>query len=228
MEPATLKVYRLTDGEAFPEVGRDTQLRALMDRIASGDAETVDRLLADDPALPRAALEAGATRTDAPANFLKEIAHYVYAGDTALHVAAAAHRPAMVRELIRRGAEVAAKNRRGATPLHYAADGGPGRSAWNPAAQAETIACLIDAGADPNAVADGGVTALHRAVRNRCAAAVEALLAGGADPLRANGNGSTPAMLARQATGRSGSGSPEAKAQQAEIVAFLQRSTVKR
>src|SRR4051812_37100934 len=151
-------------------MGQDTQLRALMDKIVSGDAEAVERLLAADPALPRSALEAGATRADAAANFLTDIAHYVYAGDTALHVAAAAHRPAIVRDLVRRGADVAAKNRRGATPLHYAADGGPGRSGWDPRAQAETIACLVDAGADPNAVADGGVTPLHRAVRNRCAA----------------------------------------------------------
>lgn len=205
-------------------MGRDTQLRALMDSIAFGDADVVDRLLSADPALPRYALEAGASRANAPAHFITEIAHYVYTGDTALHVAAAAHRPEMVSDLIRRGALVTARNRRGATPLHYAADGGPGRSAWNPAAQAETIACLIHAGADPNSVADGGVTPLHRAVRNRCAAAVEALLACGADPLRVNGNGSTPAILAAQATGRSGSGSPEAKAQQAEIIALLERS----
>jgi hypothetical protein len=209
-------------------MGQDRQLRALLEKIACGDAEAVDTLLAADPALPRYALEAGATRADAAANFLTEIAHYVYAGDTALHVAAAAHRPAIVRDLIRRGADVKAKNRRGATPLHYAADGGPGRSEWNPAAQAETISCLVDAGADPNGVADGNVTPLHRAVRNRCAAAVEALLACGADPLRANGNGSTPAMLARQTTGRSGSGSPEAKAQQAEIIALVERSVAAR
>jgi ankyrin repeat protein len=205
-------------------VDRDRQLRAQMEKIASGDADVVDRLLSADPALPRYALEAGATRADASANFITEIAHYVYTGDTALHVAAAAHRPEMVSDLVRRGALVTTRNRRGATPLHYAADGGPGHSAWNPAAQAETIACLIDAGADANSVADGGVTPLHRAVRNRCAAAVEALLAGGADPLRANGNGSTPATLALQTTGRSGSGSPEAKVQQAEIIALLERS----
>jgi hypothetical protein len=46
-----------------------------MDKIASGDADVVDRLLSADPALPRCALEAGATRADAPANFITEIAH---------------------------------------------------------------------------------------------------------------------------------------------------------
>ena len=52
----------------------------------------------------------------------------------------------------------------------------------NPAAQAPPSTCLIRAGADPNASDKSGVTPLHRAVRTRCAAAVEALLAGGAEP----------------------------------------------
>jgi hypothetical protein len=70
----------------------------------------------------------------------------------------------------------------------------------------------------------GGVTPLHRAVRNRCAAAVKALLDGGADPRRKNGNGSTPAQLAKLTTGRGGTGASEAKAQQAEIVQMLAAS----
>jgi ankyrin repeat protein len=84
-----------------------------------------------------------------------------------------------------------------------------------------TIACLIEAGADPNAVDKSGVTPLHRAVRTRCAAAVRVLLAGGADARRANKRGSTPMLLASQNTGRGGSGSPEAKAQQQEILRLL-------
>jgi hypothetical protein len=67
----------------------------------------------------------------------------------------------------------------------------------------------------------GGVTPLHRAVRNRCAAAVQALLAAGADRRRKNGSGSTPAQLAKVTSGRGGTGSPEAKAQQAEILRLL-------
>ncbi len=46
----------------------------------------------------------------------------------------------------------------------------------------------------------------------RCAAAVRALLERGADPLRKNGNGSTPIDLGSRNTGRGGTGSPEAKA----------------
>jgi len=50
---------------------------------------------------------------------------------------------------------------------------------------------------------------------------VAALLAGGADPHRPNRNGSTPILLATRQTGRDGSGSPEARAQQREIIDLL-------
>lgn len=153
--------------------------------------------------------------------FVVDLGHQLYAGDTPLHLAAAAFRPALVRELLDADADVSARNRREAQPLHYAVDGGPGCRTWDPAMQREVVVTLLAAGADPNAVAKGGVTPLHRAIRNRCAAAVEALLEGGADPRRRNGNGSTPAQLAVWTTGRGGTGSPEARAQQAEIVRLL-------
>ena len=144
-------------------------------------------------------------------------------GDTALHIAAAADRREIVRKLIVIGADVRAKNRRGAEPLHYAVDGMPGSRAWNPRAQAATVIYLIEAGADPNAIDQSGVTPLHRAVRTRCAAAVRALLEGGADARRKNKSGSTPMLLATQNTGRGGTGSPEAKAQQDKIVRLLEQ-----
>ena len=81
----------------------------------------------------------------------------------------------------------------------------------------------IAAGADPNAVDKSGVTPLHRAVRTRCAAAVKVLLDGGADVRCRNNNGSTPMQIATRTTGRGGSGSPEAKAQQAQIVRLLEQ-----
>ena len=127
----------------------------------------------------------------------------------------------IVPRLIATGANVRARNRRGAEPLHYAVDGRPGACRWNPPAQAATVARLIEAGADPNATDKSGVTPLHRAVRTRCAAAVKALLEGGADPRRKNNSGSTPMLLATQNTGRGGSGSSEAKAQQELIVQLL-------
>ena len=65
---------------------------------------------------------------------------------------------------------------------------------------------------------------LHRAVRTRCAAAVECLLDAGADATIKNKPGSTPFHLAVQNTGRGGSGSEKAKAAQREIVrSFLGR-----
>jgi hypothetical protein len=62
------------------------------------------------------------------------------------------------------------------------------------------------------------VTPLHRAVRTRCAAAVEALLARGANPRLRNKGGSTPPDLAGLTTGRGGSGTAAAKEQQREIL----------
>jgi len=158
-------------------------------------------------------------------HYSSEIEHQLYAGDTELHIAAAAYRTSVVRQLIEAGADVAARNRRGAQALHYAVDGNPVSHTWNPMAQSETVTALIKAGADPNATDNGGVAPLHRAVRNRCAAAVAALLAGGADPNRPNKSGSTPLQLARMTTGRGGSGTPEAKAEQAEIIRMLEALT---
>jgi hypothetical protein len=199
----------------------DDPLRALVQAIAAGDAAAFTSMLASTPDLARLRFAEGATRQTAKANFLDEIGHYIYAGDTALHIAAAAHRDDMVAALVAKGADVRARNRRGAEPLHYAADGGPGSPTWNPHAQAATIARLIAAGADPNAVDKSGVAPLHRAVRTRCAAAVTALLDGGARARARNANGSTPLLLATHTTGRGGSGSAEAKAQQAEILRLL-------
>jgi ankyrin repeat protein len=118
--------------------------------------------------------------------------------------------------------DVRAQNRRGAEPIHYAADGVAGGEHWNPQTQAETIAYLVAAGADPNAADGSKVRPLHRAVRTRCASAVRALLASGADPSLANGNGSTPLDLATRQTGRGGSGGPQAKAEQADIIRLLE------
>jgi len=83
------------------------------------------------------------------------------------------------------------------------------------------VTLLLEAGADPDAADAGGTTPLLRAVRNRCAAAVRALLDGGADARRANKHGSTPRDLALVTSGRGGSGSPEARAQQQEILRLL-------
>lgn len=197
-------------------------LLELVRAIAAGDVEKTSRMLKASPRLAGEAMTSGATRQHAREYHLDAIGHYVYAGDTGLHVAAAAHRPELVRTLLDAAADVSAKNRRGAQPLHYAADGRVGSVGWNPAAQADVVAALIVAGADPNAMDNSGVAPLHRAVRTRSAAAVQALLEGGADPTLTNRSGSTPMKLATHTTGRGGSGSTAAKVQQALIVQLLE------
>jgi hypothetical protein len=185
--------------------------------VVDGDIERLTRRLAASPALATTSSHVGASRQDSSAFFFADIAHYLYAGDTALHMAAAAFRRQVAALLVAHGADCRAKNRRGAEPLHYAADA----NRWDPTAQAETIEYLISVGADPNALDRSGVSPLHRAVRTRSLSAVRALVDGGADSRRPNKTGSTPLHLAVQTTGRGGSGSPQAREQQAGIVRLL-------
>ena len=103
----------------------DDSLLALFAAIASCDRVGVTRMLDQTPGLVTFPLRVGASRQDPRPYFLIPIRHYVYAGDTALHVAAA-HDRGLAESLVVQGAAVRAHNRRGAEPLHYAADGGPG------------------------------------------------------------------------------------------------------
>jgi ankyrin repeat protein len=199
----------------------NASLRALYSAIASGDETQASRLLRASPAVATEAVTSGATRASSNGYFLAAIEHYIYAGDTALHIAAAAYRLGIARKLVSLGANPSARNRLGAEPLHYASVGGPGSRHWNPEAQAACIEYLIAAGANPNAADKMGATPLHRAVRTRCAEAVQALLTLGADARARNRNGSTPLHLAVYNTGRGGSGGAEAKQQQDEIVRLL-------
>jgi ankyrin repeat protein len=185
--------------------------------VVAGDTDRVSRRLSAAPALATTASPVGATRQQATSFFFTAISHYLYAGDTALHLAAAAFSRPMAELLLTHGADCRAKNRRGAEPLHYAADGGRPE----PRAQAGVIEYLISMGAEPNAVDKTGVAPLHRAVRTRSLAAVQALLDGGAEPRQPNKSGSTPLHLAVQNTGKSGSGSDEAHQQQAAIIKLL-------
>jgi ankyrin repeat protein len=185
--------------------------------VVDGDVDTVSRRLRASPSLATMASPVGATRQVATPYFFTKIAHYLYAGDTALHMAAAAFSRPIARLLVSHGADCRARNRRGAEPLHYAADAN--RRA--PRAQAGVIAYLASVGADPNAVDGSGVAPLHRAVRTRSLSAVRALLDNGANPRQRNDSGSTPLHLAVQPTGRGGSGSAEARRQQAGIIKLL-------
>jgi hypothetical protein len=192
-------------------------LAKLMVDIAVGDRPVVMASLDAAPLLATARL--GRT-----AEFFIAVRRVqVYEGDTALHAAAFSYDVEIARDLVTRGADIRARNRRGAEPLHAAVSGSPGST--NPTHQRAIIEYLIDAGADPNAAATGGVTPLHRAVRNRCSTAVETLLRAGADPRSTNNHGSTPSDLAHWTTGRGGVGSPAAKIEQQIIIDLLTKAT---
>ena len=61
-----------------------------------------------------AGIQVGASRQDPETYFLDDIKHYVYAGDTALHVSAAAYDRQTAELIIAKHANIRARNRRGA------------------------------------------------------------------------------------------------------------------
>jgi hypothetical protein len=199
----------------------EPMLLALIRAIGNLDTDKASAILNQDRSLALAALATGATRTNSESFYFQSVAHYAYAGDTALHIASAAYLPAIVAQLIECGAKVPAANRRGAQPIHYASDGGSTAGRSNERDQMEVIHVLLNHGADPNALDKSGVGPIHRAVRCRCPGAVEALLAGGSDPRLRNGSGSTPFHLAVLDTGRGGTGSPESREAQITIIRTL-------
>lgn len=184
----------------------------LLAAIVNDDRATVRQLLKQDPSLSTESIQVAKL-------YQNQIFHWIYVGDTALHLASAGYRVEIVRALLAAGADPnAATNHRRSAPLHYASDGYIVGPVWNEARQLKTIATLLDAGAHINAQDKNGATPLHRAVRTRCAGAVRLLLASGADPLLRNHPGSTPFHLAVQNTGRGGSGEEASREAQRMIV----------
>src|SRR5438477_12288466 len=114
----------------------------LLTAILEDDRSTVKALLKTDSAL--------ATRLiRKPKLYGSKIFRWIYAGDTALHLAAAGYRVEIARLLLAAGADPnAATNHRQSGPLHYAADGYITGPAWDAKRQVKTIRCLLDAGAD--------------------------------------------------------------------------------
>jgi Ankyrin repeats (many copies)/Ankyrin repeat len=206
-------------GEVACLVAITQDLSGLLVAIAAGDSALVRASLDAAPALATGRL---ARRDEF---FITHCHAQVYEGATALHAAAFTYDRETARDLVARGADIRARDRRGAEPLHAAVIGEPGTPNWNPARQRAVIEYLVAAGADLDAAALGGVTPLHRAVRNRCSAAVDALLRAGADPRAANDHGSTPSDLAHRATGRGGAGSVAAKTEQQIIIDLLKKAT---
>jgi hypothetical protein len=190
---------------------------ALFEAIVADDRSQTKQLLKKEPAL--------ATELVKKPRLERQIPHWIYAKDTALHVAAAGYRVEIAKLLLDAGADPnSALNHRRSGPLHYAADGYIISKLWNEKNQIAMIRLLLKAGAEINAQDKNGATPLHRAVRTRCAAAVKCLLDAGADTTIKNKPGSTPFHLAVQNTGRGGSGADIAKAAQREIIqVFLAR-----
>ena len=184
----------------------------MLTAIVDDDWAKVRELLKKDPAL--ATGRVGEARL-----YETKIVHWIYAGDTALHLAAAGHRVEIVKLLLTAGADPnSIANHRHSGPLHYAADGSITGPDWNAKRQVETIQCLLEAGADINAPDKNGATPLHRAVRTRCAAAVKCLMENGSEVRLQNKSGATPFHLAVQNTGRGGSGAAVAKEAQRQII----------
>src|SRR5689334_9491712 len=87
----------------------DRQLLTLFRAIAADDQHEIARLLHASPGLAGQPIRIAATRQDPDTYFLTPIRHYAYAGDTALHIAAAAHQPELAESLLAKGADVRAR-----------------------------------------------------------------------------------------------------------------------
>jgi ankyrin repeat protein len=170
----------------------DPQLKAMIAAVRNQDLRRVRKIVGANPALVRGQ-DAG--------------------GSTALHHAAAFGDAAIMEMLLSAGADVNARNGRGATPLHWAVSDEKrtrlllekgaainsqtesGRTALYLAASQSNrdavLRLLLDKGADPNIATMGGRTPLMAASAGGELGAMQLLLARKANPKAASGAGST-------------------------------------
>ena len=104
-----------------------------------------------------------------------------------LHSASGNGEASVVKDMVRAGADVHAKDRLGSTALHYGASKG----------HVETIDALVRGGADVNARDGDQDTPLHSATKGGHDAAVKRLVQLGADVAMANARGNTALRLAQ-------------------------------
>jgi ankyrin repeat protein len=151
--------FRIEIKEEAPPKPIDPKLGGLLSAIRGGDAKAFEKALT--PSLAAAAADSG--------------------GSTPLHHAAAIGTPAMIKALLAAGAPVNAKNRRGASPLHWAIH------------DETKVRLLIDAGADINArQADGRTIVYQAASIGNGNAVLKLLLDKGADANTPTANGNSP------------------------------------
>jgi ankyrin repeat protein len=191
--------------EDAPPKPVDPKLTSLITAVRSQDLRMVKAALKVDPSLVKAQDNSGAT---------------------ALHHAAGFGNTAVIAFLLDQGADVKARNRRGATPLHWATPSEEkvrlllDRGAEIDAKQAEgrtplyqaasmsnhlsVLRLLLDRGADAGAATVTGTTPLSAAAARGDVDAMRMLIAKGAKVNTRNGTGATPLYAA------SLSGNPEA------------------
>ena len=120
-----------------------------------------------------------------------------YEGLTALHIAAKSGGPRFTESIIERGADVNAKDPKGFTPLHYAANQ---PYYWaNREIHLKLVEVLLKAGADVNAKDNEGATPLHYAAMNDATKLAEYLLKAGANVSEKTHSGITPIEAAIRA-----------------------------
>ena len=125
----------------------------LLRAVVNGETGVVSGLLARSPELATVQLDVGATRQDPTAFFFTDISHYVLAGDTALHMAAAAFQPRIAEQLVCKGADCGARNRRGAERAVRTRSSG-------------AVAALVAGGADVHLQNKSGSTPLQLALQD--------------------------------------------------------------
>src|SRR5438309_1471540 len=123
----------------------DRMMNGLLKAIVDDQPATARKLLARNPDLAMASF-------GKPVLYQTKIFHWLYPGDTALHLAAAGYRLEIAGLLLAAGADPnAANNHRHSGPLHYAADGYLSNPGWDEKLQVKTLELLLKSGAEINA-----------------------------------------------------------------------------